>query len=54
MITCFILTALFFQFNNGMIIGECQEPNKWKTWLNVHRPTATGLFLKIIFVLIIG
>jgi hypothetical protein len=29
-----------------MIIGECQQPNEWKTWLNAHHPTAVGWFLK--------
>ncbi|CAF1316399.1 unnamed protein product [Adineta steineri] len=39
-----IIISIFFQSINGLIIGECKEPNEWKTWLNVHRPTAIGEF----------
>jgi hypothetical protein len=48
----FILIAMFFQLNNGMIISQCTEPNQWKIWLNVNRPTALGLFWKITFIMI--
>lgn len=40
---CLIFIVLLDQFNYGMIIGECQQPNEWKSWLNVNRPTALGL-----------
>ena len=43
LILCAIITTVFFQSINGMIIGECKAPNQWKSWLNVHRPTAIGL-----------
>lgn len=42
-----IFIVVLDQFNDGMIIGECQQPNEWKTWLNVNRPTALGLFAEI-------
>ena len=42
---CLIFIVVLDQFNYGMIIGECQQPNEWKTWLNVNRPTSTGLFV---------
>ncbi|UJR25227.1 hypothetical protein I4U23_006579 [Adineta vaga] len=41
---CFLLAIVFFQSINGMIIGECKEPNQWKSWLNVHRPNLIGEF----------
>jgi hypothetical protein len=41
-----IFATITFQYINGMIIGECTAPNEWKTWLNVHRPTALGLIFK--------
>jgi hypothetical protein len=41
-----IFTAIIYQCINGMIIGECREPYEWKTWLNAHRPTASGLFFQ--------
>ena len=39
-----LVYLLFLPFIDGLIIGECNEPNEWKTWLNSHRPTTTGLF----------
>lgn len=43
-IQCFVFLMIYFQLNNGMIIGNCTEPYTWKTWLNSHRPTALGCF----------
>lgn len=56
---CFIFIVLLFHFNNGMIIGKCQTPNEWKTWLNVNRPTILGLFvygmfLHVFYLLFLG
>lgn len=42
----FILIAFLFHFNNALIIGECQIPNEWKTWLNTNHPTVLGLFFE--------
>jgi hypothetical protein len=41
-IALFLIASI--QSINGMILGVCNEPDEWKTWLNVHRPTALGLF----------
>jgi len=38
---------LCFCSTNAMIIGECNQPNTWKTWLNVHRPTGIGFSLSL-------
>ena len=35
----------YFPLVSGLIIGECKEPNEWKTWLNAHRPTTFGWFI---------
>ena len=42
MIVILISLFIFVPLINGLIIGTCQEPNEWKTWLNVHRPTTYG------------
>ena len=41
-----LLAIVFFRSINGMIIGECQQPNQWKSWLNAHRPTLFGWFVR--------
>lgn len=46
---CFIFLTIYFQLIHGMIIGNCTEPNTWKQWLNVHRPTVLGLLSYFLF-----
>ena len=46
----FFLLVGFSSPLEAMIVGECQAPNEWKTWLNVHRPTAYGTRFDLFFI----